>query len=67
MAEQDKKVMLVDIQFVKLRAYESLIYLIEKKFPSLSLEFSYLDANKNMVEDSNFLARKYLRIRKITP
>lgn len=59
--------MLVDIQFVKLRAYESLIYLIEKKFPSLSLEFSYLDANKNMVEDSNFLARKYLRIRKITP
>ena len=67
MAEQDKKVMLVDIQFVKLRAYESLIYLIEKKFPSISLEFSYLDANKNMVEDSNFLARKYLRIRKITP
>ena len=59
--------MLVDIQFVKLRAYESLIYLIEKKFPSISLEFSYLDANKNMVEDSNFLARKYLRIRKITP
>lgn len=49
-----------------MRAYQNLIYQITKKYPSLALKFEYLDKNKNNLDDRNILARKYLKITKLT-
>lgn len=59
--------LLIDIQFVRVLAYENLVSQIKKKFPSMALSFDYLDFEKNIAEEKNFLVRKYIRIRKLKP
>jgi hypothetical protein len=58
------KELLIDVQFIAIKAYENLIEKITKMHPSLSLNFEYLGVNKKVLDERNYIARKYIKITK---
>ena len=63
--KEDK--LIISIEHVKVKAYMALIHMIQQQFNNLKVEVDFTDANGDIVEDKQFLRRKFIRMSIVFP